>query len=280
MSCTRRFRTRTRTRRRIEEGQCGGLDCFSPPAPSPIPTSSIPSGLWCLTPFPGGPGVGQSLGPAPGQSMCSPRGWIRAGVTRLESGAPCTSCPGCLPHPNSRMLGTATPLPSTGMFSGCSLGQGSVQGLPDTAPGVLQAPPFPPPALHPGQPPCVEGQPGHSKHSPGFQRCPSSSLSFNSQGRGSWGTGGVGAAGAWSRPHTGAVQAAPWAGTCENKGKELPWGTGTVWEQLPHSVALVHLEVGPDTTSLKGGWRSIRQLSQLDKRKQPQVSPGEVYIGY
>lgn len=95
-----------------------GLDCLSPPAPS-RPLSSIPSGLWCLIPFLGGLGVGQSLGSAPGQSMCSPRGWIRAALTHLEPGAPCTSCPGCCPHPKSRMPGTATPLPRTGMFSGC-----------------------------------------------------------------------------------------------------------------------------------------------------------------
>lgn len=60
-----------------------------------LPTSSFPyphllDSVRTLVshPTPWRPGLGQSLGPAPGQSMCSPRGWIRAGVTHLESGAP------------------------------------------------------------------------------------------------------------------------------------------------------------------------------------------------
>lgn len=150
-------------------GQCGGLDCFCPPAPSPIPISSIPSGLWRLIPFLGGLGVGQSLGPAPGWSMCSPRGWIRAGVTHLESGAPCTCCPGCLPHPKSRIAWDSHSPPLYWdvlwvLVLPTPLGHGSVQGLPHTAPGVLEAAPSPqgiPGELKARAPGAASSLPGH-----------------------------------------------------------------------------------------------------------------------
>lgn len=157
-------------------GQCGGLDCFSPLAPFPIPISLIPSGLWCLIPLLRGLGVGQSLGPAPGQSMCSLWGWIRAGVTHLESVAPCTCCPGCLPHPKSRIAwdSHSPPLYWDVLWTlvlPMPLGQGSIQALPHVAPGVLEAAPFPP-ALHPGQPLAVEGRvPGAALSFPGHWGC-------------------------------------------------------------------------------------------------------------
>lgn len=57
---TRSFRTRTKTRSGIEArgAAWGARTVFPPPAPSPIP--SMPSRLWCFTPFLGSLGVGQS----------------------------------------------------------------------------------------------------------------------------------------------------------------------------------------------------------------------------
>lgn len=152
-------------------GQCGGLDCFSPPAPSPIPISSIPSGLWCLTPLLGGLGWGRVWG----LLLASPCAHHGAGSV-LESLTwsqehPCTSCPGCLPHPKSRVLGTATPLPCTGMCSGCwcspppwAASQDCLTGLW----GCSRLPLFPQPCTQ-GSPWVMKaealGQPSHSKGS-------------------------------------------------------------------------------------------------------------------
>lgn len=206
-------------------GPCGGLDCFSPLAPSPVPISSIPSGLWGLIPSLGGLGVGQSLGPAPGQSLW---GWIPAGVTHLQPGAPCTSCPGCLPHPDSRdshcppwhwdvlwllLLPTGTgQCPGTASHS--SWGAGGSPFAPSPAPRAAPV----------GRDPPRAAGAVHSSESRAAPAPPSPPIHRE----------GVGAAGA------GAVQcqqqpglAAPEAADVKIKGRSCP---GSVWERLPHSA--------------------------------------------
>lgn len=208
-------------------GQCGSLDCFSPPAPSPIPTSSIPSGLWCRTPFLGAWGVGQSLGPAPGQSMCSPRGgsvlesltWSQEHPAAPVLAAFPTQTAGCLGQPLPSLLWDVLWL----LVLPTPLGQGSIQGCLTQLLGCCRVPLSPQPC------PCVlrvTPRAAGAVHSPGFQGCPSSSLTFNPQGRGSWGMGGVGAAGAGSRPHMELGLAAPEAARVKIKGRSCPGAPG------------------------------------------------------
>lgn len=259
VSSTRRFRTRTRTRRRIEVGHCGGLDCFSPLAPSPVPISSIPSGLWCLIPFLGGPGVGQSLEPAPGQSLGSLRGWICSWtVPVLPTGLdPCWShSPGVrstlhLPSwPHSTCKGQDAWDSHSPPFYWDFLwmlvlptprGQNSVQGLPHTAPGVLEAPPFPPQPCSQASPCVLRAEAlgaASSLQGFGFQGCPSSS--FPSIHR----EGAAGAQEGWEQQEPGPGLtlelckqhpglAAPEAAHVKIKGRSCP---GPAWEQLPHSA--------------------------------------------
>lgn len=168
-------------------GQCGGLDCFSHRLHSLFPP----------------PQFRPDSGVSP--HSLEARVWHRVWGLLLDSpcahhgaGSVLESLTWSQEHPALPVLAAfhiqtagcwGQPLPS--LLLGCSLdagaptpvGQGSIQGLPDTAPGVLQAPPFPP-SPAPRAAPVTLGQSGHSKHSPGFQRCPSSSLSFNPQGRG------------------------------------------------------------------------------------------------
>lgn len=202
-------------------------------SPSPVPISSIPSGLGGLIPSLGGLGVGQSLGPAPGQSLCSARGWIPAGVTHLQPGAPCSSCPGCLPPSNRTawhshcppwhwdglwmlLLPTGTgQCPGTASHSSCSAG-GS---------------PFPP-ALHPGQPlwaETLQGQLGLcTALIPGL---PQLLPHLQPTGKGWLGHG-------WEQQELGLGRqqpglAAPEAADVKIKGRSCP---GSVWELLPHSA--------------------------------------------
>lgn len=140
---------------------------------------------------------------------------------------------------NSRMLGAATPLPWTGVFSGCcccSPPWGRAEPL--TALGCSRLPLFPP-ALHPAQLCVVRaealGQPHPGVDSRGAPAPPH----LQSPGKGQLGHGRGGS----SRS---LVQASRWSCAsstlgwnllrCENKGKELPRVTGPAWEQLPHSA--------------------------------------------